>query len=95
MAVHVGDVGVLIELAVQEDGQDLDLATATNPEIRLRDPNGATTTHAAVVVAPNRVRYATDDGDLARPGAWQVRAHFTLGAWTGHTSALSMTVTPT
>jgi len=92
MPIHVGDVGVQVELSVSEDGAAVDLTTATQPEMHLRDPNGVTLTRTASIVAPNKLRYASDVGDFTTPGQWEIRGHFALDAWRGATTALYVTV---
>lgn len=95
MAVHLGDVGTIIRVTVTEDGSAVDLSTATGIQLRFRAPDGTVTNYTASFTTNGSdgvLQYALTADDIDQVGLWEVRPYFTLGTFTGHTSAVTFTV---
>lgn len=76
--VYVGDVGTEIRLYCMTD-----LATAVNPLILVKKPDGTETTWAATATADDALSYTTQAGDLALPGEYKLQAKPNLASWDG------------
>lgn len=94
MAIHVGDIGTaLIVHVVDENGDDVDISTATTKTIYLTDPAGTTTAYAAslnTTGTDGRMKYVTVVGNpttvpgtLNARGDWKIEGFvaMTAGSW--------------
>lgn len=95
MPIIVDDVGTEIVLVVEEDGQPLDISTATAITYEFTAPDGIVTTKNAAFLTDGvdgKLVYTTASGDIDQVGVWKVRAAFTLGTWTGRTRQVALRV---
>jgi hypothetical protein len=93
--LHLGDDGVVLVITVKEDGSAVNLSAATSLQIRLRKPDGTTVAEAATLTTDGsngQLQCSIDGDEVDVLGVWEARPHFTLGAWTGHGSAVKFTV---
>ena len=83
--VYVGDVGTQIILDCVQD-----ITEGTELAIRVRRPDGTTTTWSAVSAGPTKLKYTTVANDLSMPGVWVLQADVTTvaGRWLGETAQL-------
>jgi hypothetical protein len=85
--IRVGDVGVVVELVIEEDLDDVltpvDLSTATNSTLTFSRPDGTTFTVGAArtVGAGGQITYQLQAGDIDQVGNWPVQGFvvFTTG----------------
>lgn len=101
--VHLGDVGFVVELTVEEDGAAVNISTATSLKVWLRPPRGAVIEKTGTLISSGttgKFGYTFVSGDLpindeARHnyiGTWTAEGTFTLGAWSGTTTAVQFRV---
>lgn len=86
--VHVGDVGTLLVVTVQdENGAVVDISTASTKQILLKKPDKTTLlTKAASFATDGKdgvLNYTTIAGDVDQAGDWQIQAKVILptGTW--------------
>lgn len=84
--IHVGDIGTVLRVTVQDDDEVVDLSTATIKIIYLEKPAGTKLTKTAVFTtdgSDGKIQYVTIAGDLDAAGWWKIQAHVTLpaGSW--------------
>lgn len=75
---RLGDVGVAIEITLQDGAVAVDLTGNTLLEMIFRKPSGARLIRTPVAVAPltsGKLRYLTIAGDLDEVGGWNVQGH--------------------
>lgn len=85
MSVQKGNIKTTIKLQINDqDGDALDVSTASTKEIILRDPNGVSTTFDAAFTTDGSdglIEYETTDADdLGVAGPWQAQGHVILSA---------------
>ena len=74
--VRVGDYGTVFRMTAQdEDGNAVDLTTATSIQMRFRDPDGVGTDKPVVVLDATNgvVYYSTENGFIDMAGKWHVQ----------------------
>lgn len=84
--IHVGDIGTVFEVTVQESGTALNISTATVKQILLEPPSGTMLTKTAAFVTDGtdgKISYTTILGDLSEAGQWllQVYLEMPTGKW--------------
>lgn len=90
---HVGAVGLPIEVDVVDDeGQAIDLTTASVKKIRLKKPGEASALKEATLVGANRLRYVTADGDLDAAGEYRYQAYVEMAGWKDHSESAGFEV---
>jgi hypothetical protein len=93
--VHVGDIGTVFEVTIQESGVTLDISTATTKQIILRKPSGASMTKTAAFSTDGKdgkIRYASISGDLDVAGKWSLQAYLATPAWQGKSDIQALQV---
>lgn len=93
--IHVGDVGTVFEVTIQDDGVAVNISTATTKEIIFRKPDKTKVTKAANFSSngtDGKIRYTTVANDLDQAGLWSLQAHIVLpsGDWKSSTSEFSV-----
>jgi hypothetical protein len=88
--IHVGDIGTRFDITVVEDGEPLNISSATTKELIFRKTDKTTVTKEAAFVtngADGKIRYVTADGDLDQAGVWKLQVHLILpdGEWKSNT----------
>lgn len=84
--MHVGDIGTVITVTVQDAGVAIDISAATVKQLILRNPARGTVVKDASFVgggSAGQLSYTTVTGDLSQDGEWQLQALITLpsGTW--------------
>jgi hypothetical protein len=78
-SIHVGQVGLPFTLLINEDGNAVDVSTATSVKtIIFVQPDGATVTKAANFLTTGidgKITYTTIAGDLSLPGVWTIQGY--------------------
>lgn len=95
--IHVGDVGTVFEVTVQENGVALNISTATTKQILLRKPDGTVLTKSAAFVTngtDGKISYTTIAGDLSSEGQWKIQAYIVLTTGSWHSDAQRFDVFP-
>ncbi len=94
--LHVGDVGAVIEVTVNENGAAADISTVTTKQLKLEKPSGEVLSKDAAFTSDGsdgKIRYTTLADDLDEYGIWDCRAYLVFpGGWTGHTSKTTFEV---
>jgi len=78
-----GDVGVLIEIEIRENGVPLNVASATTKEILIHAPGGRVSRKAASLSTDGtdgKIRYTTAQDDLGQTGIYAVQPYVVVGA---------------
>lgn len=93
---HVGNVGSLVVVRfVDQDGESIDISTASPLRIHFLKPNGLRVERTAslnTTGADGRAKYATIAGDLDVAGIWQGEGYATIGAATWTTDPFTFAV---
>lgn len=95
MALHVGDVGVLVKLTVMQDGAVKDVSTATTKQIVINKPGGTVVTRTASFTttgADGKVQCATESTDLTEVGTYRTCAYLVMGSWSGYSDGATFEV---
>ncbi|MGE3341495.1 MAG: hypothetical protein AB7J46_06400 [Candidatus Altimarinota bacterium] len=88
--LHVGDVGVVIRLTVQEDGSAKDISTATTKQIKIRKPSGEIVTLTGSFTttgSDGKLEAETTSTDFDELGEYRAYAYLVIGDWSGHTGS--------
>lgn len=75
---HVGDIGLVIELTIVDDGAPFPIADATTKQIILKADSGTAKVRTASFLADGLdgvLVYTTIAGDLDTADRWQAQAH--------------------
>ncbi len=95
MPLIVDDYGTRLIVVVEEDGEPLDISTATAKTLELTKPDGTVESKTAVFFTDGtdgKLLYTTIAGDMDVEGLWYVRGCFTLGGWVGRTRRIALRV---
>jgi hypothetical protein len=95
MPLIVNDYGTRIILVVEEEGEPLDISTATNLQYEFTRPDGTVLTVSAGFETDGedgRLLYTTVNGNINTVGLWKVRASFTMGSWVGRSRQVVLRV---
>ena len=93
--IHVGDIGTVFEVTIQDDGVAVNISSATTKEIIFRKPDKTLLTKAANFSTDGtdgKIRSTTVSGDLNAAGVWSIQAHVILpgGDWKSSISEFSV-----
>ena len=84
MSFQAGSVGVTLTITIKENGQAVDISSATALVIKFDKPygNGIFTKDAEFVTngTDGKIKYVMEEGVLDEPGEWKVQALITLPA---------------
>lgn len=93
---QVNDIGVRIILTIYEDGEVLDISSASIKSIIIQKPDGTTTTTHTATFYTNgtdgKIYYDTVDGDLDQNGLYRTQALITLSSNTYRSNVVSFRV---
>jgi len=84
--IHVGDVGTVFEITIQDGSTIVDLTGYTKVDIILKKPEAVKETKVGVVdgdPTTGIVRYTTITGDLDTEGTWQIQAYVEIPGFSG------------
>lgn len=94
--IHVDDVGTKFNLTIKDDdGNIVDISTASNYDIIFRKPDGTILTKDAVFItdgSDGKIRYTTVAGDLDQYGKWSIQAFIDFGSTEWYTDVSPFTV---
>lgn len=84
--IHIGDIGTVFLVTVQDNGLAVDISTATTKELCLRKPDGTLLTKNAdfnTDGVDGKLKYTTISGDLDAAGNWILQIHIVMptGEW--------------
>lgn len=84
--IHVGDIGTVFRITVQESDVALDISDATTLQMLFYKPNRTVATKTAVFTddgTDGQIQYTTVEDDLDQSGTWKVQARITTpdGVW--------------
>lgn len=85
--VHMGDIGTVFRVTLEDSGVALDLSAAVTKQILFEAPSGAVKARAATFTtdgSDGKIEYATvDEDDLDEVGQWKLQAAVSdaTGAW--------------
>ena len=97
-AVHVADIGTLIEVTVMDGAQVVDISGCTTRQIYLQKPSGSVLQKTASLSGDGtdgKMRYVSQSGDFDQHGFWYVQAYVVFPSgkeW--HTTTESFPVHP-
>lgn len=77
----LNDLGVSIQITIEENGAVVDISTATALEIILTKPTGAQSTKTAALYTDGSdgiLQYSTVSGDIDQVGIWGYQAKITF-----------------
>ena len=93
---HLNDIGALIQFEiVDENDSTVSLVGATGLKVKARSPGGVAKVWTAMIIGDpddGNMGYVTVDGDLNEVGMWTFQGYGNIGAWTGHTEAVTLAV---
>lgn len=93
---HIGDIGTAFTIqVVDEDGQAIDLSTASLLQIIFKKPSSARLVKTATLTTDGKdgqMQYVSVDGDLDQTGGWQMQPRITIGGSTWSGSVVTFTV---
>ena len=97
--IRQGDLGVTLQLTVNEDGSALDISAATTKQLKLRQPDGTVVTYTADFVTDGtdgalEATSATGSSDFPDAGIYRIWARLVIGAWDGQTTDQPMRAEP-
>jgi hypothetical protein len=73
-----GDIGVVFDVSVKQDGGILPVNDMTTREIVFTSPSGAVVVKSASLVSDGldgRIKYTSVSGDFSERGNWGIQAH--------------------
>ncbi len=79
--IHIGDIGTIFEVVIQEDGVAIDISTATTQQILFAKPDGTKLTKTSVFKTDGTdgvIQYTTISGDIDTDGIWRIQGHVIL-----------------
>lgn len=93
--MHINDIGTVIEMTIYDDGEGVDLSTATLKQFIFKKPDGTTVTKTAAFStngADGKLRYVTVPNDLNVDGSWslQVYVEMPTGKWRSDVGVFSV-----
>lgn len=92
------EIGHIFTATVEEDGNPVDISTASVKQFVFRKANtGALLTVAADFVTDGtngQLKYITIANDLSEHGTWQMQVALTLPTWTGRSGIVEFAVDP-
>jgi len=87
--IHVGDVGTVFEITVQDGGSVIDISSATTKDIIFEKPDRTNLTKTGSFTTDGtdgKIRYTTAADDLDAVGVWQIQAKIVMPSGTWHTN---------
>jgi hypothetical protein len=94
--IHVGDIGTVFEVTLQDCDVPLDVSTATEQIIYLLKPDGTLLEKDSVFTTDGtdgKIQYVAIAGDLDQEGSWKIQAKVTLpsGSWSSDIDKFKVT----
>lgn len=90
--IHKNDINTAFRVTINEDGQAVDLNTATTKQLKFKKPDRSTLTKTATLYNDSTLQYLTVDGDLNQIGDWTVQAFVAIGSGSWHSDTHRFTV---
>ncbi len=74
--IHKGDIGVILEITIMDDGVARDISNQTALAVKLTDPSGNVSSKTGVLVSGTggKLKYVTILDDLDETGWWLIQA---------------------
>jgi len=84
--IHVGDIGTDVQITLNSECSDADIANASVIEMYMKKPDGTTITRSCQFVTDGtdgKIRYYIAEGDLDQSGTWKIQARVVTpaGEW--------------
>lgn len=83
--IHLNDIGTRFEVTISDEGNIVDISTATTKEIIFGKPDSNILTKAASFVTDGtdgKIEYFSITGDLSVIGIWSIQSNLVLGSGT-------------
>ena len=96
--LRLNDVGTTIILTLKEDGDIVDISSASPKRIEIRKPSGTVVAKTGSFVtngSDGKLLCTVSAGDLDEIGPYKAAMSLTLGTWVGRSSSLSFRVEET
>ena len=92
--VHIGDVGTVIKLTIEENGTAIDVTAATSIIVDFERPDGSTLTLTGYIFSGTSgiVAYDSLAATFDQAGPWRAQARVVLGAATWRSSIAKFNV---
>lgn len=93
--IHIGDTGTLIKLTVEENGEAMDLSTATGITFDFERPDGTVFSKTGSLYGGGTtgiVSYTSLASTFDMEGGWRVQARMTVGSSVFRTSIAKFNV---
>jgi len=91
--VHVGDIGTVFEIELQDDGVAVDLSNVNTASVIFQKPDKTSVTKTGTVdVDSSLVKYTTISGDLDQAGRWKLQVLVQMAAGTWHSEIVTFYV---
>lgn len=93
--VFLHDEGTRLELEIQEDGEAVNISTASVKQIKFKKPGGASVTKDADWVTDGTdglIQYFFETGLIDEVGLWTARGYVEIGTWKGHSTVYQFAV---
>jgi hypothetical protein len=94
-SIHIGDTLHFVSTFVDEDGDVVNISSATTKEFHFKKPDGTTTTEAGAFVTDGtdgKIDYTATINDLDQDGAWEHQGYIVMPTGTYHSKVLSFVV---
>ena len=94
--IHVGDIGLVIRVTIEDDGSVVDVSSATTKDFYLKRPDGSLLGPLATTFTTDgtdgQIEYATVSGDLSLAGLYDVQVIIVIVAQTNKSEVGHFTV---
>ena len=93
--IHEGDIGTKLLITVTDDGQVVDISSATSLSIFIKKPDGTILTRVGVLETDGtdgKMYYITVSGDLDKAGSYKIQGQVVLPSGSYYTSTATFKV---
>lgn len=93
--VFVNDIGTVFRTTFKEDGEAVNISTATIKQIAFEPPSGIAVDKTAVFFTDGSdgiIQYVTVADDLHTGGIWKLQGYIVSPAWQGHGDQVELKV---
>lgn len=93
--IHEGDIGTKLLITVTDDGQIVDISSATSLSIFIKKPDGTILTRVGVLETDGtdgKMYYITVSGDLDKAGSYKIQGQVVLLSGSYYTSTATFKV---
>lgn len=93
--IHEGDIGTKLLITVTDDGEVVDISSATAKDIFIKKPDGTILSRSGTLETDGtdgKMYYITIAGDLDKAGNYKIQGRVTLTTGTFYTSTATFKV---